>query len=155
MKQLRVMKLLEVFNEFDLDRSGHIEAAELLELGKARQTLGQKSREWTEEKNARLVNKMDTNSDGKIAGCEFAEYFEGALPQQEDEFEATVVDFMAVARACRRRKLDNRSALSDKEEADKEEELTRYHKVCTLLEEREALLEEDKEVPEEERIFKE
>ena len=48
------------------DRSGTIEKDELLELGRARQTTGQKSRVWTEEKNTRFMAKLDEDGNGTI-----------------------------------------------------------------------------------------
>ena len=62
----REQALRTVFTKFDLDSSGVIEAKELLALGKARRTLGQKSRLWSEDKNDALVQKLDFNGDGKV-----------------------------------------------------------------------------------------
>ena len=38
----------------------------MLELGRARQTTGQKSRVWTEEKNNRFMAKLDEDGSGTI-----------------------------------------------------------------------------------------
>ena len=86
-----LIKLLKVFGVFDLDGSGEIESSELLHLGKARRKLGQKGGEWSEEKNARLVKKMDVNGDGTVSGSEFAEFFNKALPDAAVEFQDVVV----------------------------------------------------------------
>jgi len=100
--------LRDIFREFDLDNGGSIDSSELLELGKARRSLGQKASTWTEEKNARLVRKIDSNRDGDISESEFVNFFEDALTKDANEFEATILQFMAVARACRRGKLSKR-----------------------------------------------
>lgn len=57
---------------FDLDGSGVIESRELLQLGQMRRKLGQKGGEWSEAKNTRMINKMDSNKDGKVQGSEFS-----------------------------------------------------------------------------------
>merc|ERR1712072_609412 len=62
----RQQELRKIFRQFDLDDSGEIESAELMALGTARRSLGQKQGEWTEEKNARLVQNMDASGDGMI-----------------------------------------------------------------------------------------
>ena len=92
----RKYKLFQVFIEFDLDNSGEILTEELLELGKARRKLGQKSGEWTEEKNAKLVKKIDVNGDGVIAMSEFTDFFAEALPRNRGEFAEIVQQFMEV-----------------------------------------------------------
>ena len=56
-----------VFVEFDLDSSGCIQSAELLALGKARRALGQRPGQWTEEKNTRLIHRINTSGDGCAA----------------------------------------------------------------------------------------
>lgn len=100
----RRKKLLDVFGVFDFDSSNQIEVKELLELGKARRSLGQKSRDWTEAKNARMMKKMDTDGDGDVSSTEFSVYFEAALTQDPAEFDNTIAQFTAVAQACRDRK---------------------------------------------------
>ena len=92
----RKYKLFQVFIEFDLDNSGEILTEELLELGKARRKLGQKSGEWTEEKNAKLVKKIDVNGDGVITMSEFTDFFAEALPRNRGEFAEIVQQFMEV-----------------------------------------------------------
>ena len=103
-KAARMQKLQQVFAVFDLDGGGTIECSELLELGKMRQELGQKSREWNEEKNSRLVKKMDENGDGVLSCTEFVQHFELALSRDSKEFDTTMKQFMGVAEACRRTK---------------------------------------------------
>ena len=49
-------------------------------LGRARRTLGQKSGQWTEQKNQALLKEIDRNGDGAIDGDEFAQHFARALP---------------------------------------------------------------------------
>ena len=108
----RLEALGEVFDVFDLDNEGKIEAKELLELGKARRRLGQKSGEWTEEMNNRLVTKMDINGDGLVDRDEFVDFFNKGLPYKSSKFETTVAEFLEVAQACRAAKI---KALAEKE----------------------------------------
>ena len=100
-KNPRVEKLTDLFYQFDLDNSGFVEPQELLQLGKARRSAGQKVGDWTEEENSRLVKKMDAKGDGKIRKAEFVEYFEFALPRSSSNFDAIMVQFQDAARACR------------------------------------------------------
>ena len=81
-----------MFSTFDLDHdgSGSVEATELMQLGKARRSLGQKTGAWTNDKNARLVNKMDANKDGVISGPEFTKHFDVALPKDQNEFDMII-----------------------------------------------------------------
>ena len=125
-QQSRIYKLLHVFAVFDLDCSGFIETTELLKLGKARRSLGQKSGEWTEEKNARLVQKMDANGDGVISAAEFSEYFEGALTKQQAGFDAIIEQFLVVANDCRNAK--QRGGVSEQRDQP-----SSYSKVTTCL----------------------
>ena len=75
-----------VFDAFDIDGSGWIEAGELLALGKARRITTNRSSEWTEvetlstlfvlagssnthhpqAKNRKLVDKLDSGGDGRV-----------------------------------------------------------------------------------------
>ena len=97
----RLTQLLRVFLAFDADGSGFVEVSELMQLGAMRQQLGQTTDEWTEEKNAQLLNRMDTNQDGCISGSEFCSYFETTLPRNQQAFDVVVAQFMQVAEACR------------------------------------------------------
>ena len=99
-KAARVQKLVKVFDVFDLDGSGSIESRELLQLGQMRRRLGQKQGEWSEDMNARLVQKMDANGDGLISASEFSEHFEQALPSPSSEFNVILRQFMQVALVC-------------------------------------------------------
>ena len=67
----------QVFAAFDIDGSGEINSKELLLMGKARRELGQKKdSEWSEEKNARMVKRLDADGSGKIEEKEFVAGFE-------------------------------------------------------------------------------
>ena len=67
--------------------------------------MGQKKGgEWTEEKNAKLLKKMDTNGDGLLDSSEFAEFFEQSLTSDSIEFDETIENFMKVAKQCPQRK---------------------------------------------------
>jgi len=93
----RTAKLERVFAAFDLDGSGSIERDELFELGKARRVAGQAHGSWTEEKNDRLVQKLDTDQDGKVCKDEFTSHFEQNLTFNEEEFDGTMSNFVLVA----------------------------------------------------------
>ena len=103
-RQTRLHKLSGVFKVFDLDESGAIESAELLQLGKMRRQLAQKSGDWDEAKNAKLVKKIDANADGTVSDSEFSEFFEKSLTKDAVEFDLIVRQFMQVAQVCRQRK---------------------------------------------------
>merc|ERR1711865_1268040 len=96
-EQQRLAELKEVHTAMDVDSSGYIEAPELMLLGIARRTLGQKEGEWTKEMNQRMVDRMDINLDGKIGPKEFAKYFERVLPIDAADFAKTMKQFLAVA----------------------------------------------------------
>ena len=97
----RQCALERVFGLFDLDGSGTIEAAELMELGQARRRLGQKGGEWTEEKNQRLVEKLGGSEDGQVRCVEFVRHFSSTLAHLRlSEFEATIGAFEQAAAAC-------------------------------------------------------
>jgi len=106
----RQSQLVKVFAEFDLDDSGEIESKELLALGQARRSLGQKGGVWDESKNAKLVKNMDSSGDGLVDEKEFARYFDSKLPADAEEFSAIMEQFMEVARACRIKKVEQRKA---------------------------------------------
>jgi hypothetical protein len=102
-------KLIGVFSTFDLDGSGSIDASELMQLGKARRSLGQKTGAWTNDRNACLVHKMDANKDGVISGPEFAKHFDVALPKDQNEFDMIITQFLEVAKTCRLSKQQKRA----------------------------------------------
>ena len=97
-------KIGRLFDMFDLDDSGWVESNELLALGKVYHC-GHRSGKWTEEKNAKLVKKMDSNGDGVVCKEEFAAYFEVALPQDAAEFDELLERFMSVAQLFQREQL--------------------------------------------------
>eukprot|EP00656_Telonema_subtile_P048524 TRINITY_DN5798_c0_g1_i2.p1 TRINITY_DN5798_c0_g1~~TRINITY_DN5798_c0_g1_i2.p1 ORF type:complete len:256 (-),score=64.19 TRINITY_DN5798_c0_g1_i2:26-793(-) len=97
----RQAQLGAVFREFDLNNSGSISEQELFELGKARRELGQAGGNWTPEQSKRLIQKMDKDQDGLIGEAEFVEYFSSVLPQNADDFETEVKQFMDAAKSCR------------------------------------------------------
>ena len=107
---------MKVYATFDVDGTGKIEPDELLEIGKARRSLGQSAGKWTEEKNDHLVNKIDANHDGIISASEFSEHFEQALPKEAKEFDVIISQFMEVAKAVRARKQGRRETWDKKVE---------------------------------------
>jgi len=48
-------------------------------LGQTRRKAGQKSGDWSEEKNNKLITKMDENGDGEIHMAEFVFYFNQSI----------------------------------------------------------------------------
>merc|ERR1711988_293235 len=94
----RRQRLQSVFGAFDLDRSGSIEVSELLELGRARRATGQRTGEWSPDRNRRLVQRLDTDGDGKVSEAEFVRHFSEALPYDESSFERVIEEFLEVAR---------------------------------------------------------
>lgn len=107
-KEARIRALHEVFQVFDFDNGGFIEGDDLFALGKARRSLGHKTGEWTAEKNAKLMQKMDGNGDGLIEPSEFVRHFEETLPRDKDTFKGIIEQFLEVARACRSLKSEAR-----------------------------------------------
>jgi len=99
----REAKLRAVFNQFDIDGGGWIEASELLALGKARRLAGHKHTVWNTVKNNTMINHMDTNHDGKADVDEFVKYFQERLPSERDVFDETMEQFMEAASIARER----------------------------------------------------
>eukprot|EP00658_Telonema_sp_P-2_P076298 TRINITY_DN6653_c0_g1_i1.p1 TRINITY_DN6653_c0_g1~~TRINITY_DN6653_c0_g1_i1.p1 ORF type:complete len:604 (+),score=126.90 TRINITY_DN6653_c0_g1_i1:162-1973(+) len=100
----RMSVLSLVFDEFDLDGSGTLEADEVLQLGIARRTLGHQKGEWTPEANERFMGTLDTDGDGVINREEFCHHFDRLLPRDKTFFEQATDRLMDVARECRRSK---------------------------------------------------
>ena len=97
----RIQVLEEVFYAFDIDGSGFVEEEELLELGKARQTLKQKDREWDRSKNDKLIERVDNNFDGKISKQEFLDGFAHTLRGTAEEVDDQMRQFKEVAKFVR------------------------------------------------------
>ena len=110
-EQQRMQALKEVFELFDLDGSGAVEATELLKLGAARRSLGHRQGDWTEDQNNELVRQMDTNGDGVISADEFSKWFERALPQDGGSFAVVIEQFREVAKACLQEQLIGEAAV--------------------------------------------
>ena len=117
----RMGRLKSVFKAFDWNASGTVDIAELLEVGKARRTLGQKKTTWDEEKNRQYLMRMDTDGTGEVVllffpvdrkrDCsvpqvdetEFVSHFNRILPQDKDDFDAIIQEYMAAAAIVERR----------------------------------------------------
>merc|ERR1712195_415720 len=97
----RQASLVKVYEEFDLDGGGDVGEHELLLLGQTRRKLGQKGGEWTKEMNDKLMRKIGTDGFGNIPSKCFAKHFDAALPNDTDEFEKIIEQFIACAHACR------------------------------------------------------
>ena len=96
--------LLEgVHGEFDLDGSGKVGEAELLELGKARRRLGHmQDGEWTIENNKELIRCIGADAQGNISEERFVTFFLGTLRSEDSaQFDNTMKQFMQCAKACR------------------------------------------------------
>eukprot|EP00658_Telonema_sp_P-2_P065886 TRINITY_DN55029_c0_g1_i4.p1 TRINITY_DN55029_c0_g1~~TRINITY_DN55029_c0_g1_i4.p1 ORF type:complete len:463 (+),score=113.23 TRINITY_DN55029_c0_g1_i4:235-1623(+) len=93
----RLMALREVFERFDVDKSGRVTPDELMKLGAARRQLGQKTGVWTKVQNDKLLRTLDTDNDGACSCLEFAVSFAERLPTEAVEFRATLRQFHEVA----------------------------------------------------------
>ena len=79
----REQALKAMFRKLDLDRSGVLTKSELMIMSQARRFLGltgdgkfpTPEGDWDDEKNERLLSKMDTNRDGVVDEAEFLDYF--------------------------------------------------------------------------------
>ena len=60
---------------FDHNGDGQIDVSELNSIGKQRRKLGHKSGEWTQEKNEKLVRKLDADGDGFVTSRDFVQYY--------------------------------------------------------------------------------
>ena len=58
-----------------LHRSGSIEIEEMSAIAIKRRELGHKKDIWTDEKNRKLVNRLDANCNGLISAREFIKYY--------------------------------------------------------------------------------
>ena len=94
--QLRSKVLEHVFVAFDVDSSGHVDSSELQLLGSARQKLGQKTRDWTDDKNQGLIRSLDADSDGKVSMREFVRGFSTRVPEDMNDFLRLVKEFHEV-----------------------------------------------------------
>ena len=94
--QLRSKVLEHVFVAFDVDSSGHVDSSELQLLGSARQKLGQKTRDWTDDKNQGLIRSLDADSDGKVSMREFVRGFSTRVPEEMNDFLRLVKEFHEV-----------------------------------------------------------
>ena len=65
----RAAALQQVYAEFDLDSSGEVGEAELLQLGRARRRLGQKQGVWTAAMNRALMKKIGPDEEGTCGCC--------------------------------------------------------------------------------------
>ena len=66
-------ELREIFRLADQDRSGFIDGDELLALGQAVNPA------FTQQKCRDLIDRMDSNHDGKVSGDEFVEVVQKAM----------------------------------------------------------------------------
>ena len=93
----RKRALQDVFATFDYKGTGNVTKEELFALGAARRSKGQKVGVWTEEKSAKMLSKMDSDSDGVIDEAEFVAFFDRELPLDLAFFDETVREFQDLA----------------------------------------------------------
>jgi len=103
-KAMRIEALREVYQIFDLDHSGEVGFDEMLTLGRARRSLGQKKGEWTYELNERMMERMGTDDNGDVPMENFVTFFESSLTYDDPGFKSTMEQFRACARECNKRK---------------------------------------------------
>jgi len=96
-----------IYRIFDLDESGQVGFEEMLALGQARRSLGQKKGDWTREMNQRMMERMNADDEGMISLRNFADFFEAALPIDETIFQETIKQFQSCAETCNMKKTDN------------------------------------------------
>ena len=100
--ETRENDLWDVFRWFDLDNSGKIESSELMELGQTRRSLGQVKGVWDKASNDHLVAQLGGDSNGRVNGESFVQFFTSELRKTTDaEFDATIRQFKTAAQACR------------------------------------------------------
>ena len=94
-KRRRREALCNVYREFDVDNDGSVGTEEMLALGRCRQELGHKDREWTPEMNQQMMFNMGASMrNGIVAMQNFVNYFDERLPRDPDAFAAEITSFM-------------------------------------------------------------
>ena len=92
-------------------------------IGQARRKLGQKSGEWTEEQNKKLLFNMGADlKTGNVPMEKFVGYFDKSLPPDMTGFNKTMDDFIECARSLRIKKTDARKKAAEDEAAKKRKE---------------------------------
>merc|ERR1711957_405143 len=80
------------------DMDGSIETAELMQLGHARRSLGQRGGAGTKEKNDKMMSQLGGGSDGMVREGSFVKHFFGSMEElAEWEFDLMIQQFMATA----------------------------------------------------------
>jgi len=85
-REKRTTMLRRLFEAFDIETKGFLTKSILLELGEARRSLGHKSAEtqgWDEAKAAKMMNRFDSDGDGRVSDVEFVLAFSESLPYDE------------------------------------------------------------------------
>ena len=96
MQEIKTKVLEHVFVAFDMDSNGHVDPLELQLLGSARQKLGQKTRDWTQDRNENLIELLDKDRDGKVGCSEFVQGFSARVPEDMNDFLRLVKEFHEV-----------------------------------------------------------
>ena len=129
-REHRIEQLMTVFGAFDLDGSGEIDSHELVRLENARRKR-QKGGKCSDEKNARLMEKMVVNRDGtvsfKVSKPKFVQFFDELLPDVDEEFHGIIAEFMLVAEARKARRGETKFASLQRTAPLESDELRRAH----------------------------
>ena len=99
-QEIKTKVLEHVFVAFDMDSTGHVDPAELQLLGRARQQLGQKTRDWTQDKNENLIELLDKDRNGRIDCLEFVRGFSARVPGDMGQFLQLTKEFHEVRCSC-------------------------------------------------------
>jgi len=95
--QARRDALLEVFNAFDVDQGGSIDADEFRAIGQS-----YSGRKWTNKEAREAMAKVDTDGGGEIEPDEFIVYFEDNVGFMTDkQFQARMNKLLMAAREAR------------------------------------------------------
>merc|ERR1711871_1352019 len=78
--------LIELYRAFDHDRSGFVDASELLKMGRQGYKQSGRVKPWSEAQNAALVRAMDSSGDGRICAAEFVQFCNQHFPRDNTQF---------------------------------------------------------------------
>jgi len=98
----RSAEMRVIFNGFDLDMDGQLDAEEVTHLGKI---LHRGKMEWTEEQSRMLLSEMDPNGNGFVTDKEFLLFYEPVYHVPEKRFEIGMERFRKTVAAVRTERL--------------------------------------------------
>eukprot|EP00339_Tiarina_fusa_P019765 CAMPEP_0117035168 /NCGR_PEP_ID=MMETSP0472-20121206/24994_1 /TAXON_ID=693140 ORGANISM="Tiarina fusus, Strain LIS" /NCGR_SAMPLE_ID=MMETSP0472 /ASSEMBLY_ACC=CAM_ASM_000603 /LENGTH=178 /DNA_ID=CAMNT_0004744559 /DNA_START=1335 /DNA_END=1871 /DNA_ORIENTATION=- len=88
--QDKIDAIKEVFNLFDVDKSGNIDVHELVQVF---ETLGQ---EISELEARELIAELDQDGDGELSFEEFAAYFQETMDMEAEDPEETIRSMFSI-----------------------------------------------------------